>query len=529
MALDSIPVELLVRIFGELNIKDTLRCSQTCRFFHDTIKQAIALQYRMELTVAGVEDTNAAPNLPVAQRLTQLQTIEDGWDYLRFRKTHRVKKHPSNLWELFGGVLVHGLGSPRTRGLAFMELPSAVREMPGRTWSIPDTGVDIRDFGIDPGQNLVVLISAIPFAVNAPTAEYMVHLRTMNYGASHSQATAAILSCEVPACLARRNFVIQIMDEYLGVLFHTGEGPSYDQLRIWNWKSGRLVTWLGITDGGNLKIDSFSFLSPRHFVVSKFRRNAQASPTLEVYDFLTSGEDLDPRLIRLFQFPSMINGISMASMITRSDPSPGNYPASQGRPFIPAPTSRILTVSMDITYQQEGVDCFIIFMHISSLLENEYEDVTVPWEKWGPEKTRFLQLDMNERTWVCYVHGTRYVRLELMDGDESEDGFMDTGYHIRMIDFNSLAAKRDEHFHPQDECSYWAHRSVFAPNNPTTIKRGLSPFVDDVVTHLPYRESYSREPCPYSAVMIDGDCLVGLLRRSALLSTHLDGFEFLCV
>ena len=65
----------------------------------------------------------------------------------------------SQVWELAGGVLAHGLPSEDVpRGLAFVELPSVALNMPGRTWQHNDLGVPIRDFTMDPSQDLIVVI-----------------------------------------------------------------------------------------------------------------------------------------------------------------------------------------------------------------------------------------------------------------------------------------------------------------------------------------------------------------------------------
>lgn len=62
----------------------------------------------------------------------------------------------SNLWELFGNVLAQkNVGQSFT----FVQLPSAYRNIPEREWTVVvETPKRVRDFGIDPSQDLLMLI-----------------------------------------------------------------------------------------------------------------------------------------------------------------------------------------------------------------------------------------------------------------------------------------------------------------------------------------------------------------------------------
>lgn len=59
------------------------------------------------------------------------------------------------VWELYGNVLAQARGP---RSLAFVQLPSEIRGIVEKEWVIPDVGFKIRDFGMDPAQDLLVLI-----------------------------------------------------------------------------------------------------------------------------------------------------------------------------------------------------------------------------------------------------------------------------------------------------------------------------------------------------------------------------------
>ena len=163
-----------------------------------------------------------------------------------------------------------------------------------------------------------------------------------------------------------------------------------------------------------------------------------------MYDFLAALPEgsTTPRLIRRYELPHLSRNARTIYIIIRSDPSPEpSLPplSSHARPFYTAPTSRLLTVSMEFLLPSRSRYSCMLFVHQSSLLEDlqldsMLNDVTVPWETWGPTKTRMMSQWDSDNTWVCYVHGTRYVRRE----PSQRDGL----FHIRMLDFNPLATQR---------------------------------------------------------------------------------------
>ena len=112
----------------------------------------------MELALAGVKDGYSDSRVSIAERLSELRTIEHGWANLHFRRRYIVRLPKRTLWKLSGGILAHGIMTFMTRGLLFTELPSTVRESPEKTWEHGDSGVQIREFGMDPAQDLLILI-----------------------------------------------------------------------------------------------------------------------------------------------------------------------------------------------------------------------------------------------------------------------------------------------------------------------------------------------------------------------------------
>jgi hypothetical protein len=64
---------------------------------------------------------------------------------------------PGGIWELYGGVLAQ---KGPDGSVTFRQLPSHCRIIKEREWSVKDFGFNIRDLGMDPSQDLLVLIES---------------------------------------------------------------------------------------------------------------------------------------------------------------------------------------------------------------------------------------------------------------------------------------------------------------------------------------------------------------------------------
>ncbi|KAI0339581.1 hypothetical protein BDW22DRAFT_1431484 [Trametopsis cervina] len=74
-----IPIELLLRIFGQLSIVDVLRCRAACRWFKDVIDNAVEVQYKIELHVAGFRNNDACTDMAMPERLEALKAHTQFW------------------------------------------------------------------------------------------------------------------------------------------------------------------------------------------------------------------------------------------------------------------------------------------------------------------------------------------------------------------------------------------------------------------------------------------------------------------
>ena len=110
--------------------------------------------YKVELAVAGMEDGPPSALTP-ADRLAILRRRQAAWKTLAWTAKQDVPMRAGGVWELYGNVLAQAEGE---RTLHFAQIPSAIRGIEAREWTVQDVGCTIRDFGMDPAQDLLVVI-----------------------------------------------------------------------------------------------------------------------------------------------------------------------------------------------------------------------------------------------------------------------------------------------------------------------------------------------------------------------------------
>jgi hypothetical protein len=116
------------------------------------IAHTASLQLIIELYAAGQEE---GPSNPAADQLDALKKREAAWDGLKWSKEERFPMLNGGLWELCGGVFAQN-DSPNA--ITFRRLPSIYRSITAAEWTISGFGHPIRDFGMDPAQDLLVLV-----------------------------------------------------------------------------------------------------------------------------------------------------------------------------------------------------------------------------------------------------------------------------------------------------------------------------------------------------------------------------------
>lgn len=118
------------------------------------IDDTASAQYSIELAATGMED-GPPSSIGAADRLDKLRRHRAAWDELKWAQNKSVPMSTGQVWELYGNVLAQAQGD---RTIIFRQLPSRYRGIEEREWTISNLGFDIRDFGMEPSQDLLVLI-----------------------------------------------------------------------------------------------------------------------------------------------------------------------------------------------------------------------------------------------------------------------------------------------------------------------------------------------------------------------------------
>ncbi|KZS95717.1 hypothetical protein SISNIDRAFT_451330, partial [Sistotremastrum niveocremeum HHB9708] len=434
----DLPVELIVRILCELDLQALHVCMRVSKDFNRTIKESAVVQYQLELLSNGLVD--GPPGLrrfmSAASRYQALVDLEDAWFNLRPRKETRLEgaQHGS-LYELAGGLWARGYRGRDAGGarISFRALPSVVRGLETREIFHKDRLENIRDFAMDPGQDLFIFAERVR-TFGDPGGHYLINIRTITGNVQHPHALKETLEFQDDGLHQHEAFTFQICGPMLVVLFSFDRNDdSNSVLVIWNWQTGKR---LASREGGQRKISSFTLVTPTLLMTSEyytppqqlenrdneprlviFRLEEQADQTLE----LVYAQTLRlPPLHR--SHPWSRRRIFIDDLTIRSDPAPVIPSDSSflAPPFYLNSTHRIFVVTlktfqlvhhfaMDMSYT------FNFCIPYKTIIESLSKPDSEPWVP--PPDTR--QRTMN-------IPGAFMpAQPEIDDEEENEDDIMD--------------------------------------------------------------------------------------------------------
>lgn len=503
----NLPPELILNVMDNLDFKTLIQCMQVSQFFHATIKESASFQYKLQLAVNGMEDGLGGPMVP-AERLALLKRHQDAWDNLQYTSQLDVTMEMGSVWELSGGVLAQGKGS---RSLVVHQLPSDLRGIPDESWVLEDIGIPIRDFTMDPSQDLLVLVED---HIQGLGQVSRFHLRSLRTGKPHPFAPSTpFLSHE--ANVLPISYTLQLSGDHLAVIIFPQDTLDLE-LRVWNWKTGELQ--LALEDP---TMSSMAFLSHRHLLISHIRLDDEVKrePVLTVVDFTAATKDLtllkDADFVCALHGPIMKESSSTLGVLLRSDPGPSWTPDPKLRvPFYIARQDRlfVLTAWMMAQFSLRTtvflVPSYTVMQQVE-VSQSPQAKRHIPWQAWGPSGSRLLSAPASfSRTWVCYVYGMKFVTSQRVNVDE------DTAVQsIKLHDFNRYAVKKALQ---NGDGEREGDKGMECVIGTSTFPRGGELFKTPAETSLPYRY---REIVPpvretrFSAAMVSEDSLLMVADR----------------
>lgn len=225
-------------------------------------------------------------------------------------------------------------------------------------------------------------------------------------------------------------------------------------------------------------IRSCFLLSDTHVVLATYDN---FGPQLVVMDF--QQESIEPHTLEhlqcaiKFYYPEFESAFFLDIDI-RSDPSPLWRPDVKLHvPFSQDTNNVLLVVSLWILMgDRHTVKCLIQFLPSNGLASLVGNAVTTryEWGGWGPHRSRFLISAGHSDTWVCYVHGCKYV---VSEPNTSQHGFV-----AQLYDFNQVGINRNcRGSGGKGTVDQWLYKTVGTVFGPKTM------FEDLVESTLPYR------------------------------------------
>ncbi|RDX52576.1 hypothetical protein OH76DRAFT_1400371 [Lentinus brumalis] len=484
----DLPVELLSCIFLHLDFRDVLRCRGVCSSLKDFVDDDSHMRYKIELAVAGMKD-GVHSTLTVSDRLSMLELKRDAWRKLAWTSQKDIPAtRNSASWELCGGVFAE---EENRRTLHFWQLPSQIRGIQWREWTLNDVGVSMSDFGIDPAQDLLVIAEDIGSLCR-------MHLRSMTTGMVHpmSPPGGVLVHWHEP----EHAYSIQISNDHLAVLL-TDHRSLDSELVVWNWKTGAVLLLLTDTD-----VLSFVFLTSTYILLLAFGEPTEddvgtnhIGPGSNLCLLVIDLDRTRPERVRVddldflcaFLYPDLHDRCNVIDMVLCAAPGPAWTPSSSLQvPFSISGEDRLLVVTLKIAHgvywEVSTLTSFIpsetLLSAVKSLPSGQTGRVFA-WEDWGVYGSR-LEVAPQEHLLAmpCYVHGTSFARHI----QESTQPLL-FPFTIEVFDFNPLALRRALlSSQAEGGSSGYQNDAAIVATSTTLTGHHSTIFNDEVTTYYPY-------------------------------------------
>ncbi|KAL0957942.1 hypothetical protein HGRIS_000123 [Hohenbuehelia grisea] len=492
-----LPIEMLVYILEELEVdlQALLRCRLVCKLFQQLIDNNANLQYKIALREAYQKDGPPGPDSS-ASRLEKLRAHQTAWSSFSWSSVQDFETPLTDRFQLEGNVIAE-LTSEGT-GVKFIQLPSVLRGIPMREWTV-DVGVLARDFFIDPDQNLLVLLEAPLW--DSESFLHRLHLRTMTDGQQHPLAAASPLLRRSHKHEHHEIFYIsEIYGSSLAILVSDFDEPEYEQhdLNIYNWKTGNLMKFISTSN-----LPMFSFLDEQNIIIVALDFHTH-SFYLFVYD--CTGKDaeefhLEKNFRCRLEFPIIYPDFDVEEISIQSHPSP-RYPPQYGDirpPFSGDRLHNIFNIELKLSCNSL-LRRFNLFVPTSTFHKAigsaaPYAEARVPWVDWGTGCYLVnIGRDFED------VHGMKLVDLH-----------SDTG-KVEIWDFNPYAAHRTRQVLDSLE-----NRIPDSPRRPDAY---IDIFRDPILTCAPFR--VFKHTFTESFIILEV-----LISEDSVVLIHDDGFRIL--
>ncbi|TBU47875.1 hypothetical protein BD309DRAFT_998100 [Dichomitus squalens] len=407
MAFLDLPDELLAQVAIHLSFCDLLHLQQACTRLFDVVNSTAALQYAIELRVAGMID-NQASHLVPGDRLRILLEKEKAWREIDLsdRKVLPLNHNPSGIYDLTGGVLLlgerkHSEGNTGTDGVHTVHLHSAFEEGAAshtrKLWSHLDLGKQVIDVGLAVHEHDLIAIVTYSYIHEAQLwASIDIHLIQHSTGQPHPAAAKPVLHFDnVHYLPGHSSIMLEVAGDTLCFLFNNYfPFVSADPVTmlILNWKTGHPKVGQKRLYSDPTMFNSFVLLSPDTVALPIIPNNsieicyfgkelaappppAPATGDAEAIDAASSLPNvplLDTTCI--LELPPLDHGALVLRMTCRCEPNPRGPSKSATHvdtrnPFYSDPEEAIMVLHLHMRLPLGATRVYTMIVHRSSLLK----------------------------------------------------------------------------------------------------------------------------------------------------------------
>ncbi|KAJ7764422.1 hypothetical protein B0H16DRAFT_1687791 [Mycena metata] len=499
----DLPPELILACLLYLPFRDLNSCLHCGnRLLHRIITNSMALRYRREQELAGVEENPFCPsNSGTSDRLADLRTREANWLGFSPRSTHTIPLdfQSGGVYDLASDIYLVGNTADPTTGLCTSI--KYVYTSPGSDvpeWREISAGKSIIDFGTALEEHdLIAILTYTPHDSNPQMVSIDVLLFHLSTGAPHSLTNNPTIHIhDVERHRGRPGISIEISGDVLALSLLYWEHPErdLDVLRLFDWKSGTSkIIPLSVYNTGLVFITEHIIAVPNCLEAK-----------LDIVIIPSAKDDTTaPQFVYSFLLPSMKPEMAVHSFQCRSAPNPraGLNRFTRAR-FLHRPQDAILLFILHIGSEDIATNHMFVlnrpsFLRILDVCANHANGghLIVPWSAWGPVCTRWLDATSLSMRYITTTVGQRMVTIAHAAPDQPAP--------ICVLNFNAKdveaqRARGDELDGPDATVC--------------VVEAGaleLGPFEDPIVSLIPFVETRSRELFDYDAVLINDENIVG--------------------
>ncbi|KAI9068341.1 hypothetical protein FKP32DRAFT_1587742 [Trametes sanguinea] len=406
LCFSGLPGELQIGILSKLDARSILACRQTSTALAQTIDNAIEIQYKLELDRAGMID-GPPGTTSVRDRLNALKAYRAAWV---------AGKHPVHILmidvDLSDPRLFHVL--PRgyhieqaTGNLKFYRPAGSVSGLTERNDVFAGMFEEIAAhrpvylFTISHSEDLLAYACGTFYDPSSGDAHAECGFASLsrNYQAHPLATRPTLRTCHPLEGNSSRSDIRCSGDLVQWRVCYWASRPA--ELIVVNWKTGIIVWHMHITS--DQRYTQFQVISPTQVIVidegDKF--------SLCLHSFDPSASDDAPLAKEsdcLYTLALPTRSHEVHEHWLRFAFEPQQIFTDDHPLFSHDPALSLLALTFMHWFLDMSVECFLLLIPLETLLRFDTEGAesfrgrTIPWEDWGPEGTKMLQIQIREHT-----------------------------------------------------------------------------------------------------------------------------------